>query len=506
MDLGLYTSGLAHVLDFEVISLIFLGTLLGVLTGCLPGLTATMGVSILVPITYTMSPAAGILMLVGIYLGGVYGGAVSATLVNIPGTPSAVMTALDAYPMAQKGKAGLALGIATVSSVLGGLFSVFVLILVAPVIADFALEFTSYEMFTIALFGLGIIAAIAPGSMIKSLMAGAIGLLISTVGADPITAAPRFTFNNMLLYGGVQFIAAMVGLYGVTEVILNAEKYFNRTRGAKNETTSLNPKKILPKLVDLKKIQANIARSSVIGVIIGAIPGAGGTIASIVAYGTQKKLSNHSDEMGKGSIEGIAAAESSNNACTGGAMITLLSLGIPGDAITAILIGAFMIHGLQPGPLLFQNNLDLVSAIFLGMVIANVFLLFIGLRGARYFAKLLNVPQAILNSTIIAFCFIGSYAIQNSFFDIKTMLAFSVLGYLMVKADMPRAPIVLALILGPIMESNLRRALSLHQDDLFSFAYGFVNHPIAGTLLILTIVTFVLPMLPKSKWARKESS
>ncbi|OLO12386.1 hypothetical protein BTW10_02625 [Chromohalobacter japonicus] len=505
MDLSLYTAGIELILNFQTLSLITIGTLLGILTGCLPGLTATMGVSILVPITYNLSPSAGILMLVGIYLGGVYGGSISATLLNIPGTPSAIMTALDAYPLAQKGKAGYALSISTISSAVGGLLSVFVLVLIAPAIADIALEFTSYEMFAIALFGLSIIAAIAPGSMVKALMAGSIGLIISTVGADPITAEPRFIFGNMYLYGGIQFIAAMVGLYGVTEIILNCENSFKRTTSQDAEVMKLKHKTYLPSWLDIKRIYPNICRSSFIGVIIGAIPGAGGTIASIVAYGAQKKITNSPEDMGNGSIEGIAASESSNNACTGGAMITLLSLGIPGDAVTAILIGAFMIHGLQPGPLLFQNNIDLVSAIFLGMVVVNVLLLFIGLYGARYFAKLLSVPGEILNATIIAFCFVGSFAIQNSFFDIKIMLAFSALGYLMVKAGMPRAPIVLALILGPLMESNLRRAISLHQNDIGAFLYGFLEHPIAAAVLALTVLTFSLPLLPKSNALRKES-
>lgn len=498
MELSLYTAGFEQVFNVNMILLILLGTTLGVLTGSLPGLTATMGVSILVPVTYSMTPEAGILMLVGIYLGGVFGGAISATLVNIPGTPSAVMTAMDAYPMAQRGEASRALGIATFSSAFGGIFSVFILVLIAPIIADFALEFTSYEMFSIALFGLTIIAVISAGSMIKGLIAGCLGLILASVGADPILGIPRLTFSSMELFGGVQFIAAMVGLFGVTEVLLNAEKHFNKLNSCKLDVIHFKASKVIPEWTDIKHLWANILRSSTIGVIIGAIPGAGGTIASIVSYGVQTKASKQPDEMGKGSIEGIGAAESANNSCTGGAMTTMLSLGIPGDAVTAILIGAFMIHGLQPGPLLFQNNIDLVSTIFLGMLVSNLFILVIGLGAAKAFAKLLSVPQAILNSAIIAFCFIGSYTIQNSFFDVKVMLFFALLGYAMVKADLPRAPVVLALILGPLMESNLRRALAINQDNFLYFAYSLLERPIAAAVLFITFLAIVSSLFKRS--------
>ncbi|WP_394186155.1 tripartite tricarboxylate transporter permease [Metabacillus halosaccharovorans] len=499
MDISLYTAGIEQVLRFDVLALIFIGVLLGIVTGSLPGLSAMMGVSILIPISYGLSPAAGILMLIGVYLGAVYGGSISATLVNIPGTPSAVMTTLDAYPLAKKGQAGRALGISTISSACGGLLSVFTLVLIAPVVANLALEFTSFEMFAIALFGLSIMSLISPGSLTTGLVSGCLGLLIAMIGADPMTAQSRFTFGSMHLFSGVQFIAAMVGLYGVTEVILNIEERFKKSKKNVDIANIKFDKKIPSVWLDIKKLWGVITRSSIIGVIIGAIPGAGGTIASIVSYGQQKKISKKPEEMGKGSVEGIAAAESSNNACTGGAMTTLLSLGIPGDAVTAILIGAFMIHGIQPGPAMFQENIDLVSAIFIGMFIANIFILVIGLGGAKYFAKLLTIPESILNSTILAFCFIGSFAVQNSFFDVQTMLVFAILGYLMVKVNIPRAPLVLALILGPLMEMNLRRSLSIVQDDLGAFAFAFVERPIAGVILLLTFITLIMPIFKKIK-------
>ncbi|WP_134703968.1 tripartite tricarboxylate transporter permease [Ammoniphilus sp. YIM 78166] len=497
MDLSLYTAGLSLVFDMKVLLFIFLGTLLGIVTGALPGLSAMMGVSILIPLTYGMSPSAGILMLIGVYLGAVYGGSLSATLMNIPGTPSAVMTALDAYPLAKKGQAGRAIGISTVASALGGLLSVVALAFLAPVVADFALKFTSIEMFMIALFGISIMAYIAPGSMIKGLIAGSIGLLIATIGADPMTSVSRFTFGEINLFSGIQFVSAMIGLYGITEILLNTESKF-KPGNKEVQVLDLQVRRVLPTWMDMKKLWLNISRSSIVGVIIGAIPGAGGTIASIVSYAQQKRFSNDPDKLGKGSIEGIAAAESANNACTGGAMITLLSLGIPGDAVTAILIGAFMIHGLVPGPLLFQQNFDIVSAIFIGMVVANLFLLVIGLGGARYFSKLLLVPFPILNTAILALCFLGTFAIQNNFFDIKTMLVFAILGFVFSKLEIPRSPLVLALILGPLMESNLRRFLSMSNDgSLNAFVASLWNHPIAGTLMILTALTLILPLFQR---------
>lgn len=497
MDFSLYTEGLSQILSFQVLFFILLGTVLGIVTGALPGLSAMMGVSILIPLTYSMPPAAGILMLIGVYLGANYAGAISATLVNIPGTPSAVMTTLDAYPLAKKGQAGKAIGIATMSSALGGLLSVITLVLIAPLVAQFALKFTSLEMFAVALFGLSIIAYVTQGTLVKGLIAGLIGLLIATIGADPVTATPRFTFGEINLFSGIQFISAMIGLYGVSEVILNSEKYFKQKKDAIVEI-KVKVERAIPSFKDFKRLFGNISRSSVIGVIIGAIPGAGGTIASIVSYAVQKKVSKEPEKMGEGSVEGVASAEAANNSCTGGAMIPLLSLGIPGDAVTAILIGAFMIHGLVPGPMLFETNMDLVSAIFLGMVVANIFIMILGFSGAKYFAKLLLIPKPILSAAILSLCFIGTYAIQNNFFDVKVMLAFAVIGYAMHKADIPKAPLVLALILGPLMESNLRRWLSMADGDYWNtLMTAFSNNPISLIIFILTFITLCMPLLTK---------
>jgi putative tricarboxylic transport membrane protein len=486
----LYTAGF-RLFDVHAISFMVLGVLLGLVVGALPGLTATMGVSILVPLTYGLSMTAAIMMLLGVYCSANYAGSISATLVNIPGTPSAVMTTLDAYPMALKGEAGRAIGIATLSSSLGGLFSVVTLALFSPLIASIALKFNSFEMFLVAFWGISMMAYVSPGSTLKGFLSGFAGLIIATIGYDPVTAAPRFTFGESNLLSGVNFIAAMIGLFGVSEILLNIEKPGQNVRQEifKIEGSLRSFKEVI-------KLWAVVLRSSVAGVIVGAIPGAGGTIGSIVAYAQQKRFSKHPELMGKGAPEGIAAAEAANNACTGGAMTTLLSLGIPGDAVTAILIGAFILHGIQPGPFLFQKNFDLVSAIFIGMVFINILFLVFGMFGARYLARLLFIPRSILNTMILALSVVGTYAVEASMFDVIVMLVFSGLGYVMTKQEIPRAPMVLALILGPILEQNFRRWLSLADGQyVATLRDAYTRNPVSIVLSLLVVATIVLPLI-----------
>jgi len=491
----LYLEGLS-LLTPMVLLFMLLGTLVGITIGALPGLTAMMAVSILVPMTYGLNPTCGILMLLGVYCGANYGGSISATLINIPGTPSAVMTTLDAYPLAKQGKAGLAIGMATMSSALGGLFGVITLTFLSPVIAEVALKFTSLEMFAVAIFGISIIAYISPGSTLKGLISGVFGLMVGTMGFDPINGVARFTFGSMYLFSGIQFTAAMIGLFGLSEVLISCEKKFDPN--VKPDFYEVkNPFECFRYL---KELAGNIIRSSISGTIVGAIPGAGGTIASIVAYAQQMKMTKNPELMGKGSLEGIAAAEAANNACCGGAMTTLLSLGIPGDAVTAILIGAFVVHGLRPGPMLFQTNFDLVSAIFIGMAIINVLILVIGLCCAKYVARLLLIPKPIMNTVILILCVVGTFGIQGGMFDVYVMVFFAILGYLMSKFSFPRAPIVLALILGPLMEENLRRWLSIHEGDAFASLFRtFSTNPISAVIFIVTILSLVMPLFRKKK-------
>lgn len=492
----LYTIGW-QLIDGPTLLLLCMGTLLGTIVGALPGLTATMAVSILVPVTYNMSPASGILMLLGVYCGGNYGGSISACLINIPGTPSAIMTGLDGHPLAKRGKAGLAIGMATVASALGGLFSVLILAVCSPLLASIALKFKSLEIVGVAVFGLSVIAYVSPGSTLKGIMAGLFGLLIATIGFDPNTGIARFAFGNANLKGGIDFVSAMIGLFGLSEMIANLEK------SKKEREIGLLQEKVgstWDAFKYVRKLKGVILRSSIIGVIVGAIPGAGGTIAAIAAYGMQKKASKYPDLMGKGSLEGIAAPEASNNACTGGAMVPLLALGIPGDAVTAVLIGAFIIHGMVPGPMLYTTNPQIVSAIFIGMIIANLLILAFGMPGAKYISRLLKIPSQVLNSTIIALCIIGTYAIKNSLFDTFMMLIFGVLGYFMSKGGFPKAPIVLSMVLGPLMEENLRRWANLAEGNYWNeFIKAVLTNPVTMTMVIATLVVLIAPMVSKKK-------
>lgn len=459
-----------------------------------------MAVSIMLPLTYGMEPSAGILMLLGVYCGGNYGGSIAATLVNIPGTPSAVMTTLDAHPMAKRGEAGLAIGLATMASALGGLFSVVILASISPLIADLALQFTSLEMAAICIFGISIMAYVAKGSTLKGLMAGTFGLLIACIGFDPVTAVPRFTLDSIYLYAGINFTAAMIGLFGFTEIILSAEQGIRK----KLTLEVAEVKNVFACFKYLKRSATNLLTSSAIGTIIGAVPGAGGTIASVVAYGVEQKVSKEPEKMGQGSVDGIVAAEAANNACCGGAMTTLLSLGIPGDAVTAILLGAFIVHGVQPGPTMFTSSGDLVGAIFIGMFIINVMLLFVGLLGAPQFAKFLKIPKHILHPCILMLCVMGTYGVQNSIFDVWMMLLMGVVGYIFVKLDIPRAPVVLALVLGATLEENIRRTVTLARGDFWSFfVTRTMTTPIALIVIVITVALLIGSIISAVKEKRQ---
>jgi len=473
---------------------VFIGTFVGIVFGCIPGLTATMAMAMFLPVTYNMATTQGISVITALYIGGISGGLISAILINIPGTPSAVMTTLDAYPMAKQGKAGLAIGLATMASSLGGLFSCVVLCTISPIVAELALKFTSLEMSAICIFGISIMAYISGNSMLKGIMAGVIGLLISCIGFDPVTSAARFTFNSEHLYSGVSFTAAMIGLFGFTEIITGAEGGLGKA--VNMEIAAV--KNVFECFKYLKRCGINLLTSSVIGTIIGAIPGAGGTIAAIVSYGFEQKVTREPEKMGHGSPDGIIAAEAANNACCGGAMTTLLSLGIPGDGVTAILLGAFIIHGMKPGPTLFAENPDMVSVIFIGMFIINALLLVIGLLGAPNFAKFLKIPNRILHPCILLLCVVGTYGVQGSIFDVQMMFIFGLMGYIFVKLGIPRAPIVLSLVLGTTLEDNIRRTMVLSRGNMWGFFWKrTAETPIALIVLVITIGLLIGPPIMK---------
>ena len=483
----LITAGLGSFSDPYTLFLVLAGSVLGIVFGAIPGLTATMGMAIFLPMTFGMSDLNGILFLIGIYVGSCYSGSLSSILVNIPGTPSAIATGFDGYKMAQKGEAGRAIGYATLASALGGLFGVLVLMFAAPLLANMALEFGAQEYTGMALLGISIVSYITFGATIKGLIGGIIGLLLATIGQDVITAYPRFAFGSKNLQAGLEMIPVMVGFFGVTEVLIKLEQ---------EETIQVAVSKIknvLPSPSRLLRMSPMMGLSSVIGTFIGAIPAAGGAIASMAAYGIQKRFSKRSQEYGTGIAEGVVAAEASNNAAVGGAMVPMLSLGIPGDPQTAILIGALMLNGLAPGPMLFMTRPDLISTIYLGNVLSVIMFAVIGLLGARYFAYLVKVPKHFLLPGILLFCIVGSFVIRNSIFDIWVLLACGVIGYLLQKIEVMPAPIILGFVLGPILEDNFRRSLIMSSGDWSTF----FTRPISLTLLLVNFFILVGPSLLK---------
>lgn len=487
---SLYTEGWALVANPITILLIFAAVLVGMAVGAIPGLTANMAVAVLVPLTFALPTADAFAVLAGVWLGALYGGTLPAVLLNIPGTPADIMSTLDGYPMSRRGNGGRAIGIGILCSFLGGVFSVLVLGTAGPSLAALARNFGSAEFFAVTVLGLSVIAFVSGKSMVKGLIAALIGLLLGTVGRDLLSGEARLTFNQNELLNGVDFIAIVVGIFGLAEVL---ERVYNRAHREKEKPQPVIA--IWSAVKDIRPLKWVIARSSVIGTLIGVIPGAGATIASVVAYGTQKQVSKDPSKMGTGAKDGLAASESANNAVTGGALLTMLSLGIPADALTAILLGGLIVQGVQPGPLLFENDIELVSAIFICLLLANVCLLLIGMFGARYFAKVLYVPRTLLYPLIVVACITGSYALRGSFFDVGVTLLAALIGFAFSRAGIPKSPLVLALILGPILETNLRRMLSLNDDSPVSAALTLVTSPVALPVLIVTAILFALPVV-----------
>ncbi|MFT6925492.1 MAG: putative tricarboxylic transport membrane protein [Psychromonas sp.] len=484
------------VLQPSVLLYIVLGVTGGMCIGCLPGLTTTMGVALVLPLTFGMDATPSILLLIGVYVGAVYGGSVSAILLNTPGTPASAATALDGYKMACKGEAGRALGIATTSSFIGGVISCIYLILISPVLAKFALRFSAPEFFMLALFGLCIISTISGKSMVIGLLSGTLGILIATIGIDDITGTMRFTFDNMNLFSGINFIPVMIGLFAMSQAFVGVEDIMKKTASTGKITH------VFPKRSDWGLIFKNSIPFGSLGAFIGCIPGVGADIASFIAYGQAKSVSKHPEKFGTGIPEAISAPEAANNGVTGGALIPMLTLGVPGDAVAAIMIGALTVQGLQPGPLLFQNDAPIVYAIFIGLLIANVCMLVLGLNSVRLFTKVLSVPKSILVPTIFLLCFVGSYALANNIFDVIIMLFFGIVGYFFQKIEMSASPAILGLILGPMAESNFRRALLMARGDFGTF----LSTGICWVFFILIIISLLLPFIRKRLSQRKGNS
>ncbi len=463
-----------------------MGVLFGLFIGATPGLTISLGMVLLLPLTFTLPPVTSFSLLLGLFASGMTGGSISAILLNIPGTPSASATALDGYPMARKGQAGQAIGTAVVSSFLGGIFSLACLVLVAPTLARVALKFGAPELFSLVLLGLTLICSFGQKSVIKGLISGVVGLIFMTIGLDPILGVPRFTFGIVDLQSGISFLPAMIGLFAISQ-ILEAVAVGTEVIPRHQATISgLLPK--LGRLVSLLKYQL---LGAVVGTGIGAIPGAGGPIAVFLSYDYAKRISKHPEEFGSGIPEGVAAPEAANNGVSGGAMIPMLTLGIPGDPITAILLGALMIQGLTPGPLLFQQNGDFVYSVFWAFLVANVLTLIITLLTVKVWVRILQVPKRILLPVITVLCFVGAYALRNSLWDVATMVIFGVLGFFMKKYNFPVVPMLLAIVLGPALEEHLRMSLIIGNGD----PSIFVRHPISLAFLLIALFSFTAPLV-----------
>lgn len=478
-------NAIAGIFQPDALLFMVVGVLVGALIGAMPGLSVTMAIAILTPLTFWLEPTQGLAMLIGVYNAGVWAGGISAVLLNTPGTPASIMSTLDGYRMTQRGEAGLALGINTVFSVMGGIFSTIILMFAAFPIAEFALNFGPAEFTMIAVFGLTMIISISGGSLVKGLLAGFMGLLFSTMGMDTIVGYPRYTFGVMELMNGLPFVAVMIGLFGLGEVFVQiSEKH--RTAAAESFKGKIG--RILPTWAQMKRFAPASLLSAVVGTLVGAVPGAGGDIASIVCWDQAKKISKEKDQYGKGSAEGLAVTCLANNAVIGGAMTTMMALGVPGDAATAVLIGSLMMYGVTPGPVMFIEKLDLVYTIMGLMILANLLILVVGLVSAKASAKLLNrLSSETIWISVLLLCFIGAYAINNSVVDVWIMLACGVLGFVFRKLGVPLAPFVLAIILGPMAETNLRRTLTMTGG---SYSIFFTN-PLSLVLLLLSVGSLV---------------
>ena len=462
----------------------FCGAAMGLIVGMIPGMTISSGIIILLPVTFVLEPNVSIALLLGLYVAGMTGGSFSAILLNIPGTPSASATALDGYPLSSRGEGGRALGISICSGFFGGVVSFFCLLSIAPALADLALEFRAPDLFSLIFLGLTAICGFAARSFVKGLLSASLGLMFATVGQDPVMATERFTFGDADLLGGIHFLTALIGLFAIPQLVdsLKSDAVVEAMRRTSSQFGS-----VLPKLADLFRVRLPAFIGSLVGTFLGILPGAGGPIAAFISYDYAKKASPDKDSFGKGNIEGVSAPESANNAVAGGALVPMMTLGIPGDPVTAILIGALLVHGLAPGPLLFVENGSFAYGVIFSYFWANAFNLIIALLAIRFLVRLLAIPKDLLMPAIAVLCVVGSYALRNSFFDVQVMFFFGFVGLAMRWIDMPVVPLLLALVLGPQLEEHLRVALTASHGDVSVF----FSSPFSLLFLCLSVVSVI---------------
>lgn len=482
--------GFKVALTFWNLFYAFIGAVIGTAIGVLPGLGPPATIALLLPVTYGMDATSAVIMLSGIFYGAMYGGSTTSILLNIPGEAASVVTCLDGYQMARQGRAGRALGISAMGSFMGATISIFLMSFVAPTLAQLALDFGPAEYTSLVIVGLLMAVYLGGDSILRGLMMAVLGLLLAMVGLDPVFGAPRFTFGISRLLDGVDFVVAAMGLFGIAEVLTNLEAPEIR------EVYKASLKGLLPTLADWKRCWAAVLRGSLLGFFIGVLPGGGAIISSFVAYGLEKKISKHPEEFGRGAIEGVAAPESANNAASQSSFIPLLTLGIPGNATIAMIYVALVIHGIQPGPMLLAEHPNLFWGVIASMYIGNLMLLGLNLPLIGLWVRLLKVPYHYMAVVIVIICMIGAYSIKNSAFDVGVMIFFGVLGYFLRKGGFPAAPLVLAMILGRILERSVQQALRLSGADPMIF----IEKPISAILLAVGVLVILLPLL---KWARK---
>lgn len=462
----------------------FIGCVLGTVIGVLPGLGPAAGTAILIPITFNLDPIGAIIMLAAIYYGAMYGGTITSVLVNVPGEAASVITCLDGYQMAKQGRAGPALGIAAIGSFIGGTFATFALMVVSLPLASFALRFGPPEIFALLVVGLSLVTGLSGRSIIAALLMTLFGLVLAMIGMDPVRGAPRFTLGIPPLYDGIGFVPVVMGLFGVGEILLSMESPVMEV--IKTKISDLFPKK------DEWRVAAGaIGRGTIIGFFLGLIPGIGAIIPTFVAYVVEKKVSKHPEKFGTGVIEGVASPETANNSYANGAMVPLLTLGIPGSPTLAVLMGAFIIHGLTPGPFLFKERPDVVWGLIASLYVGNIILLILNLPLVGFWAKLLEIRHQYLYPGILLFCILGAYSLNQSIFDVGVMIVFGVLGYIIRKLDWPLAPTILALILGPMMERALRTSLEMSGGDLSIL----ITRPISAVLLVIAAIVLISPAI-----------
>ena len=479
--------GFQVAMSWQNLLFCLIGVTYGTLIGVLPGIGPVVGVAILIPVTFGLSATAAIITMAGVYYGAMYGGSTTSILINVPGESASVVTCLDGYQMAKKGRAGPALGMAAMASFMAGTLAVVLLTFIAPTLASVALSFGPPEYFALTFMGLTLVTSLAGESMVKGLMSGVFGLIVSCVGVDAVSGEERFTFGILSLLDGMGFIGVAVGLFAVAEVLCNLEVSMEQIF----VKAKLGFRNLFPNWQDWKDSFLPIWRSSFMAFFLGNLPGAGATIASFMAYGMEKKLSKHPEKFGTGVIEGVAAPEAANNAAAGGAMVPLLALGIPSSGTSAVLLGALLVHGLRPGPLLFQSNPDFVWGVIASMYIGNIMLLILNLPLVGLWASLLRVPYKILMPLIVTISAVGVYATDNNLFDMWIMFFFGIIGYLMRKLRFPAAPVVLGLVLGPMVERSLRQSLTISHGDVSIF----FTRPISAVLVLVALLSLLAPLV-----------